>query len=328
MNVNEKLNLSLDDLISLKHRTSSSNSAAHRPTSTAKLAPPPHARPAFRPIRRQNAQDSSTPSAPRTLLTHSHPYAKTSFVSKAGKSFNSRFSTDASRIAYNEVDPENEEEDDDSFMSETCSVTVSGVQGLSEASIRKIFQMCGTVLRVRFISMETALVDLDERSVRYPSLDMLDGYDIDGTKLHLDSIASQSNIPPLRHAQKEIGNGNNRHIGLLPGRSLYADGNVSSQSSATKTVETTNITMSENAASHTAASIIVSNIPVDLTAQDVQEAFSVVGTVKKTEILLNSSGEHTGRVAVLFTDSRAAEEAVRRFDGGDLNEHTIRVFLE
>eukprot|EP00920_Eleutheroschizon_duboscqi_P038447 GHVT01092163.1.p1 GENE.GHVT01092163.1~~GHVT01092163.1.p1 ORF type:complete len:386 (-),score=70.89 GHVT01092163.1:876-2033(-) len=74
--------------------------------------------------------------------------------------------------------------------------------------------------------------------------------------------------------------------------------------------------------------VIVTNVPHDLTAQELQDAFSMVGTVLRTEILLNSNGAHTGRAAVTFESSHAAEEAVRRFDGGDLNSNTIRVFLE
>lgn len=74
--------------------------------------------------------------------------------------------------------------------------------------------------------------------------------------------------------------------------------------------------------------MIISNVPLDLTAQELQDAFSVVGPVLRTELLLNSSGAPTGRVALAFESRHAALEAVRRFDGGDLNAHTIRVFLE
>lgn len=76
------------------------------------------------------------------------------------------------------------------------------------------------------------------------------------------------------------------------------------------------------------AAIIVSNVPLNLTAQEIQEAFSTIGVVIRTEILLNSQGQHTGRVAVVFQRHDSAVDAVRRFDGGDLDGHVIRVFLE
>lgn len=74
--------------------------------------------------------------------------------------------------------------------------------------------------------------------------------------------------------------------------------------------------------------VIVSNVPRDLTSQELQDAFSVVGAVVRAELLLNTAGNTTGRVALTFESRQAALEAVRRFDGGDLNAHTIRVFLE
>lgn len=76
------------------------------------------------------------------------------------------------------------------------------------------------------------------------------------------------------------------------------------------------------------ATVIVSNVPLDLTAQEIQDAFCCVGTIARTEVLLNSNGKHTGRAAVVYESRAFAEEAVRRFDGGDLNNNKIRVFLE
>ncbi|KEP64629.1 UNVERIFIED_CONTAM: RNA recognition motif-containing protein [Hammondia hammondi] len=84
----------------------------------------------------------------------------------------------------------------------------------------------------------------------------------------------------------------------------------------------------KQAATQAGTTIIISNVPCDLTAQELQDAFSVVGAVLRTELLLNASGAPTGRVALTFETRHAALEAVRRFDGGDLNAHTIRVFLE
>lgn len=81
-------------------------------------------------------------------------------------------------------------------------------------------------------------------------------------------------------------------------------------------------------AARAAATVIVSNVPCDLTAAELQDAFAIVGTVLQTELLLNAAGYPTGRVAITYSTRQAAVEAVRRFDGGDLNAHTIRVFLE
>ncbi|CDJ53568.1 RNA binding motif-containing protein, putative [Eimeria brunetti] len=74
--------------------------------------------------------------------------------------------------------------------------------------------------------------------------------------------------------------------------------------------------------------VIVSNVPKDLPAVEIQEAFSCTGTVLRTDIMLNSKGEHTGRVCIAFASAEAAKTAVAQFDKGDLNGNTIRVFAE
>lgn len=74
--------------------------------------------------------------------------------------------------------------------------------------------------------------------------------------------------------------------------------------------------------------VIVTNVPLDLTTEEISDAFSCIGGVASCDLLLNSSGVHTGRVAVSFSRRSEAMEAVRRFDGGDLNGQVIRVFLE
>ncbi|CDJ31512.1 RNA binding motif-containing protein, putative [Eimeria mitis] len=72
----------------------------------------------------------------------------------------------------------------------------------------------------------------------------------------------------------------------------------------------------------------VSQVPKDLPAVEIQEAFSCMGTVLRTDIMLNSKGEHTGRVCIAFASAEAAAAAVAQFDKGDLNGNTIRVFAE
>lgn len=74
--------------------------------------------------------------------------------------------------------------------------------------------------------------------------------------------------------------------------------------------------------------VIVSNVPKDLPAVEIQEAFSCMGTVLRTDIMLNSKGEHTGRVCIAYASAEAAKAAVAQFDEGDLNGNTIRVFAE
>ncbi|KAL8424831.1 hypothetical protein Efla_001636 [Eimeria flavescens] len=74
--------------------------------------------------------------------------------------------------------------------------------------------------------------------------------------------------------------------------------------------------------------VIVSNVPKDLPAVEIQEAFSCMGTILRTDIMLNSKGEHTGRVCIVYASAQAAKTAVAQFDEGDLNGNTIRVFAE
>ncbi|OEH75798.1 RNA binding motif-containing protein [Cyclospora cayetanensis] len=74
--------------------------------------------------------------------------------------------------------------------------------------------------------------------------------------------------------------------------------------------------------------VIVSNVPKDLPAVEIQEAFSCMGIVLRTDIMLNSKGEHTGRVCIAYASADAAKAAVAQFDKGDLNGNTIRVFAE
>ncbi|KAL8432863.1 hypothetical protein ACSSS7_004266 [Eimeria intestinalis] len=59
--------------------------------------------------------------------------------------------------------------------------------------------------------------------------------------------------------------------------------------------------------------VIVSNVPKDLPAVEIQEAFSCMGTVLRTDIMLNSKGEHTGRVCIAFASAEAAKTAVGTF---------------
>eukprot|EP00923_Selenidium_pygospionis_P054695 GHVN01095303.1.p1 GENE.GHVN01095303.1~~GHVN01095303.1.p1 ORF type:complete len:428 (+),score=51.59 GHVN01095303.1:813-2096(+) len=61
-----------------------------------------------------------------------------------------------------------------------------------------------------------------------------------------------------------------------------------------------------------AASVLVSNVPFNLGADEIQEAFSSIGSVCRTEILLNSEQQHTGLVSVQFKSQESAEDAVSK----------------
>merc|ERR1712112_555968 len=66
--------------------------------------------------------------------------------------------------------------------------------------------------------------------------------------------------------------------------------------------------------------ILVQNIPKDLDARDLEEAFLEVGRVHHVEM-------DGSRAWVVFSSSREALEAEHRYDGGQINKQTIRVSI-
>ncbi|EUT91396.1 hypothetical protein PFAG_00730 [Plasmodium falciparum Santa Lucia] len=74
--------------------------------------------------------------------------------------------------------------------------------------------------------------------------------------------------------------------------------------------------------------IIVTNIPKDLSAQEIMETFKCVGNVLGADIMLTSKGTHSGRACITFPDFESASLAASQYDGGTLNNQKIKVFVE
>jgi len=74
----------------------------------------------------------------------------------------------------------------------------------------------------------------------------------------------------------------------------------------------------------------LSNIPPELTARDLAEAFVEVSQtrVESVDILRDHVGRNTGVALVVFNSISDAQNAVRRYHGGDLNGHRLDVAFE
>eukprot|EP00927_Polykrikos_kofoidii_P060680 TRINITY_DN55604_c0_g1_i1.p1 TRINITY_DN55604_c0_g1~~TRINITY_DN55604_c0_g1_i1.p1 ORF type:complete len:357 (-),score=49.22 TRINITY_DN55604_c0_g1_i1:83-1153(-) len=72
------------------------------------------------------------------------------------------------------------------------------------------------------------------------------------------------------------------------------------------------------------------NIPPDLTARDLAEAFGKISQsrVESVEVLRDSTGAPTLEAYVVFNSLADAQHAVRRYHGGDLNGRQLRVLYE
>ena len=66
------------------------------------------------------------------------------------------------------------------------------------------------------------------------------------------------------------------------------------------------------------AMIKVTNVPRELTWYDLKEAFQSVGHVERCDV-------DNGTAWVKFSDIRDAKNAIKEYDGGDLNGRIIRV---
>jgi RNA recognition motif-containing protein len=64
----------------------------------------------------------------------------------------------------------------------------------------------------------------------------------------------------------------------------------------------------------------VTNVPYDLSWQDVKDAFKSAGHVDRVEL-------EKGVAWVKFSDARDAASAVTTYDGGEMNGRTIKVTL-
>lgn len=74
----------------------------------------------------------------------------------------------------------------------------------------------------------------------------------------------------------------------------------------------------------------LSNIPPELTARDLAEAFGEVSSnrVESVDICRDSSGRATGEAVVVFNSMADGHNAVRRYHGGDLNGRRLHVVFE
>lgn len=75
--------------------------------------------------------------------------------------------------------------------------------------------------------------------------------------------------------------------------------------------------------------IRLSNLPPELTARDLAEAFGEVssGRIESVDLLRDQGGNATGEAIVVFSNNPDAQNAVRRYNGGDLNGRVLKVVL-
>lgn len=74
----------------------------------------------------------------------------------------------------------------------------------------------------------------------------------------------------------------------------------------------------------------LSNVPPELTARDLAEAFGEVSgsRVESVDLIRDSTGRATGESVVIFGSVGDAQNAVRRYHGGDLNGRRLMAVLE
>jgi len=74
----------------------------------------------------------------------------------------------------------------------------------------------------------------------------------------------------------------------------------------------------------------LSNVPPELTARDLAEAFGEVSQsrVESVDVLRDRAGRNTGIALVVFTSMGDAQNAVRRYNGGDLNGRRLEATFE
>ncbi|SBT71067.1 RNA-binding protein, putative [Plasmodium malariae] len=79
---------------------------------------------------------------------------------------------------------------------------------------------------------------------------------------------------------------------------------------------------------HKNNTIIVTNVPTYLNAEDIFSAFQETGKIVDVQILMNEKRKLTGIVSIEYEKNESASDAVRMYDGGFLNDNRIRVFLD
>lgn len=74
--------------------------------------------------------------------------------------------------------------------------------------------------------------------------------------------------------------------------------------------------------------VIVTNVPTYLNSDDIFAAFKETGQIMDVQILMNEKRELVGIVIIEYEKNEYASEAVRKYDGGFINDNRIRVFLD
>lgn len=76
--------------------------------------------------------------------------------------------------------------------------------------------------------------------------------------------------------------------------------------------------------------IRLKNVPPELTANDIAEAFAAVSKqrIESVDVERNSHGQPSGEATVVFSTLADAQNAVSRYNGGDLNGRRLQVVLE
>ncbi|CEM12976.1 unnamed protein product [Vitrella brassicaformis CCMP3155] len=74
--------------------------------------------------------------------------------------------------------------------------------------------------------------------------------------------------------------------------------------------------------------ILIKDVPVELSIEEIVTAFAQCGDVEKASKLLDSDGQYDGKVQVRFAKPEAAQSAVEQYNGGDLNGKTITVMKD
>lgn len=75
----------------------------------------------------------------------------------------------------------------------------------------------------------------------------------------------------------------------------------------------------------------LTNVPPELAAPDLAEAFTHVitqGRVESVDVLRDTRGQATGDATIIFSNLADAQNAVARYNGGDLNGRRLQVALQ
>lgn len=82
-----------------------------------------------------------------------------------------------------------------------------------------------------------------------------------------------------------------------------------------------------NLSLETGTKILISNLDYGVTADDLKDLFQQVGDVKKTSIHYDRSGRSEGSGDVIFARKGDAEEAIKKYNGVELDKKPMRITL-